>query len=365
MATVWKDTRRRANGTRPWCIRWKGLDGRWRRERTNAQNKVQAQAILGQRLRKLTEAEVTGVQSVEALQPKTFSEFVTEEYLPHCEPPTCTQSTYKGYKYIVQQAKPFFGDMLLRAITLGDIKRYIDSRKNRQTRYKRPVRPATVNRELMLLSGIFTEAVARGYIDRNPAHGISQLPEHNDKLRWLTDDEEDAIMKRCPDWLGPIVQTALLTGMRKEEILTLEWGNVDLDRREIRVVRTKNHKTRYIPINAALHEILGPFRGAASAAVFPNPRTGLPYRDISHAFQRACDAASVSGVTFHTLRHTFASRLVQAGVPLNTVRELLGHSSIKVTMRYAHLAPNNLREAVSLLKRTRSVQNSVAKTTSA
>jgi site-specific recombinase XerD len=88
---------------------------------------------------------------------------------------------------------------------------------------------------------------------------------------------------------------------------------------------------------------------APSPYLFTNPETGVGFTNIDHGYREAVRKAGLSGVNFHTLRHTFASRLVQAGVPLNTVRELLGHGSMQVTMRYAHLAPNNLHEAVAVL----------------
>lgn len=123
-------------------------------------------------------------------------------------------------------------------------------------------------------------------------------------------------------------------------------------------------------MSKALKELLDPLKPEspnweASPYVFMNPETEDKYVDVGHAFGRVADRTGLTDVTFHTLRHTFASRLAQVGVPLNTIRELLGHGTMVMTMRYAHLAPNNLREAVEMLAmgssaeemRTRGVQN--------
>src|SRR4029077_11468622 len=119
----------------------------------------------------------------------------------------------------------------------------------------------------------------------------------------------------------------------------------DFEQKIVRITQAKNHRTRYIPMNELLEELLESipaFVGKAgpSPFVFTNPETGTRFVNIDASFRGSCRKAGFSDVTFHTLRHTFASRLVQVGVPLNTVRELLGHGTMQVTMRYAHLAPN-------------------------
>jgi integrase len=141
-----------------------------------------------------------------------------------------------------------------------------------------------------------------------------------------------------------------------------KWADLDFEQRLVRASHTKNHKVRYIPMNERLHGLLESpdhFSGpkGPSPYVFTNPDTGTGFNNVNGAFERTCERSGFDDVTFHTLRHTFASRLAQAGIPLNNIRELLGHGDMKVTTRYAHLAPNNLREAVETLEnRTRIVQ---------
>lgn len=386
---LWFDTR--TPGKPVWCIRYKGLEGKYHRERTEARTREQALALLHQRTTEILKAQLVGASSVDALHPKSFSEFVEQEYLPHCKA-THTPATYNGDFSLARILNTHFGKMLLRSINTGEVQRYVDKEASRIIRQARPqrdangkvmkdkdgksiilppvkVRPATVNRQRTFLSGILSEAERRGYIERNPARGVSNLPEHNDKLRWLTNDEEERLLAHAPGYLRPIILVALHTGTRRGEVLTLKWADLDFGQKLVRVTHTKNHRTRYIPMNSKLEKLLESIKPEAttwekSAYVFANAETETKFKDLSRAFEGACRRAGLEDVTFHTLRHSFASRLAQAGVPLNTIRELLGHGDMTVTMRYAHLAPNNLREAVQVLvegacdreMRTRSVQ---------
>lgn len=369
MASIWRDTRTR--GRPVWCILFKGLDGRWHRERTDATTKEQASRILAQRMGKISEAKLQGAHSIEVLKPVTFEDFVTTEYLPHCQA-THTLETYHGDRSLGAILNKHFGKMLLRAISSGDVQRYLD-RCTLETVGKDESgkavtrRPATVNRRRTFLSGIFTEAERRSYVDRNPVRAVSHLPEHNDKLRWLNDAEEERLLGYAPEWFKSIILAALNTGMRKGELLRLKWADLDFEQRLVRASHTKNHRVRYIPMNQPLYDLLQSidhFSGpkGPSPYVFTNTDTGSRFKALNGSFERVCERAGFDDVTFHTLRHTFASRLAQAGVPLNNIRELLGHGDMKVTMRYAHLAPNNLREAVKVLEnRTGIVQKHARK----
>jgi len=363
MAKVYQDSRSRKQGTlRPWCISYVGLDGKRHRDKTSASTKAEAEALLRKKMSDITKARLTDAQSVDAIKPRLFDEFIKEEYLPHCKA-THTRTTYKGDVTFWRAVLPIFGRRPLRSITTGDLQRFVDQRAHRVVRYVADAKgkkvgmaakPATTNRELMFLSGALREALRRGYVEKNAATGIRQLPEHNNKLRWLTPQEEERLLGYAPDFLKPIVLTALHTGMRLGEILGLKWADVDFEQKLVRVSQSKNHKIRYIPMNrpfVGLMESVPHYTGTEgpSPYVFTNPKTGLRYIDIGHRFGRVSRKAGLQDVTFHTLRHTFASRLAQAGVPLNTIRELLGHGTMVMTMRYAHLAPNNLREAVEML----------------
>jgi integrase len=145
--------------------------------------------------------------------------------------------------------------------------------------------------------------------------------------------------------------TALHTGFRKSEILSLIWGNVDFRNRLIRVEAgyAKNGEACGVPMNEVLTQTLQASKlRQSSGMVFCN-RKGQPYRDPDSAFATAVWRAGITEFTFHDLRHTFASRLVMAGVDLATVKELMGHRHITMTLRYAHLTPGHKRLAVEAL----------------
>jgi integrase len=199
---------------------------------------------------------------------------------------------------------------------------------------------------------MFTMAITWGKSTDNPVSQVKFFREENGRTRFLTNEEEEQLLSQCGPHLTPIVITALHTGFRKSEILSLAWGNVNFRQRTITVeaAYAKNGEARSVPMTERLTETLRelPGKDNASNAVFLT-RMGTPYRRIAKNFARACNRAGLTDVTFHELRHTFASRLVMAGVDLPTVQALLGHESITMTMRYAHLAPEHVRAAVSVL----------------
>ncbi len=346
MAYVFREYR--SNG-KPWCIAYRGLDGRLRREKTDAPTKELAKRLLAKKLVELTEAKVSGVD----FEPKdiTFNEFA-KEYMEHARAVKTASAALRDETSLVH-LKPFFGEYSLRKIHSGLVQRYIDERINKARKEGGRIRPATVNREQTTLSAIFREAVKRRLTDKNPVRGIRQLPENNTVVRYLSDDEEEKLFGELPEHLKPIVATALNTGMRKSELLLLRWADVDLEQRLICIKNAKNHKKRYIPINGVVLYLLKELqeRNKTAEHVFPSRRSGCHWKNVDGAWQRAVRRADIQNFRFHDLRHTFASRLVRKGVPIKAVQELLGHGSIVVTMRYAHLAPGDLREAVDLLSR--------------
>jgi integrase len=158
------------------------------------------------------------------------------------------------------------------------------------------------------------------------------------------------------DHLTPIVLLALNTGLRRGELFNLRWRDVDVLRALLTVegASAKSGQSRHIPLNSEALDVLRRWAGSSTVPaerfVFPGAE-GERFEDIKGAWLPLVKAAKVPAFTFHDLRHTFASKLVMAGVDLNTVRELLGHSDIKMTLRYAHLAPEHKAAAVAKLVR--------------
>jgi integrase len=159
------------------------------------------------------------------------------------------------------------------------------------------------------------------------------------------------LIHACDAHLMPIVVTALNTGMRKAEILNLKWDtNIDLKHGFIMLDKTKNHERREIPINSTLKSVLqGIIRRTDIPHVFYDSRTGKKLKSIKRSFATALRRSKIQDFHFHDLRHTFASHLVMSGVDITTVSRLLGHKSLKMTLRYAHLAPAHLKNAVNIL----------------
>jgi len=360
LAKVYQDPRSPLRfGRRAWFIDYFDLNGRRCREKTPATTKAEAEAIMRAKLSEITKARIVGARSIEAVKPIPFEKFVRTEYLPHSKA-TNRPSSYRRDVVSSRSILPELGGILLRAISRGEIQRYLDQRIGGTTRTGRPPAPATVNREFAFISGALSEAVGRGYLEYNPASGIRMLPEENERVRWLSLQEEERLLEFCSDWIRPVVVAAVETGLRRGELLRLTWADIDRGRRQIRVEYSKNHSVRYIPTSRRLEgtlDSLNPFVGPEGPCpfVFVNAETGRPFEEggVSHAFMRAARSAGLKNVRFHDLRHSFASRLVQAGVPLNNVRELLGHRSMAMVLRYSHLAPSNLRDAIDAMEANR------------
>jgi integrase len=350
IGSVWLD--RRTRGKPTWCIRYRGPDGRKHRVRTEAQSRKEAKALLLARLGDVAKVKAAGGERAVI----TFGKFVEDEYLPWCQKVN-TPRTYVTKRNRLLRLVELFGGMKLRDMTKADIKRYLATRYGATSAAtKRTLRPASVNRELMTLSNVFREAWDRDYIDRNPCRGIRQLPEENTRDRYLTVDEEQRLMTAAAPHIRPIIITGLHTGGRLGELLRLRWGDVDFNRRQVtvRAENSKNHQSRHIPMSDTLHAVLksmAPDDAAwgAGRPVFAHSHATEGPRSIRTGFDATCVRAGIVGVTFHTMRHTFASRLVQAGVPIFTVSRLLGHGDVKTTARYAHLGPDHGRGAVAVL----------------
>lgn len=215
------------------------------------------------------------------------------------------------------------------------------------------VKPSTVNREIVLLKHQFNLAIAWGKATSNPMKGLKLFREENYPERILTRDEITRLLAACSDYSRPIVMTALHTGMRKGEILGLKWGQVDLENRVITILFSKSGRVRKIPINSVLLEVLkGLKRKATGEYVFTCVRTKAPAGKIQTAWLTAIRKSGIIRFRFHDLRHNFATHLVASGVDLVTVKELLGHADIKMTMRYAHSAPESKVQAVATLEKS-------------
>ncbi len=331
------------NGT--YYVAYKQPNGRWVRESAGTDKKTLAKALLGKREQEMLKAEVVGLPVQSDLTLEGFK----QEYLEHaraCKKPASVRRDEGVLKLLL----PVFGRMKLREITAGAVQRYIDRRRLQTGRTGKPIRASTVCSEVFTLSAIFREAVRRELVQFNPVSRVKKPKEDNTIVRYLTPDEEERLFAALAPHLKPIVIGALNTGMRKGELLNLAKTDLDFDQRLITVRNTKGNRKRYIPMNDTLIEMLKSLPSSPEEIhVFVNKQTGDVYGDIKTSWKTTMRKAKIENFRFHDLRHTFASRLAQAGVPIVVIKELLGHKDITTTMRYAHLAPTDLYKAVDVL----------------
>jgi len=223
-------------------------------------------------------------------------------------------------------------------------------------------KPATVNRLLATISHMFTKAVEWEMLSEDilkKIRNVKFLPENNKRLRYLSNEECSDLINACSHHLRPIVITAINTGMRKEEILSLEWKkHIDLKNDFILLDVTKNGERREVPINQTLREALQSIVIKMNSPFVFNDSKGHRFGDVKKSFKSACQKAGISDFRFHDMRHTFASHLIMAGVDLVTVKNLLGHKSLSMTLRYAHLAPSHTVKAVEILDKRLSEKES-------
>lgn len=212
-----------------------------------------------------------------------------------------------------------------------------------RNQFKGKVSPATVNRKISALTTMIGMAYDLGIIDSRPTIRREREPEG--RMRYLTESEEQAIVAKLPDDLADAIVFLIDTGMRVNEALSLQWSQVAEGRATLNPEGTKSKRTRVIPLTTRVMSGLMRHRDRES------PFAGVRYRRLAMRFGEVVGALGLgSEVVLHTLRHTFASRLVQRGVDLYVVATLLGHKNISTTQRYSHLAGRNLDQAISTLQ---------------
>jgi len=230
----------------------------------------------------------------------------------------------------------FFKGKVLLLIKPQDIEEYIGQRRDEG------VTPATINRELACFKRMYNLAIKWGDAKKNPVNDVDFLEEPPGRTRFLSEDECQRLINRSASHLKPILITALNTGLRLGEILSLQWQQVHFDSVVepcIEVIHTKNNKTRFVPLNDDMVTLLGGLR-RDSDYVFLSAR-GKPLKSVRKPFESALKRTGISGFRFHDLRHTFASHYVMSGGDILSLKAILGHSSMRMVERYTHLASSH------------------------
>ena len=270
------------------------------------------------------------------------------------------QSSFENKSRQLQNFMDYFGsDTMLDNIRFVNLETYQNHLKQKPVTAKRKGveivrglrKDASVNREMSCLHHLFRKAVEWQLLERSPFdRGRSlNLKENNKRMRFLNEGEIESLLSACAPHLKPIVETAILTGMRRGEILSLKWDQVRGG--FIYLEKTKTNEARQIPISDALEAIFRDIRrrdGLRYEYVFTF--RGRPIeRDLHVGFGAALKRAGLVDFHFHDLRHTFASQVILNGGSLKHVQELLGHKSMTMTLRYSHLSQDDKRKAVNLL----------------
>lgn len=370
------------SGVKSWNVQW-------RRTSTRSLGKWPGVTVESARQKAraaLAEADVHGapLAVVEARKaasdrPTSLGAFVADHYAPWAA------ANQKAGAANVSVLGSVFADLYgldLRKVSPPDIEAV------KARRLKAGRKPATVNRDLDRIRSVLTRAVEWGFLTDHPMRSVKKLKGvDNSRVRYLDADEEGRLRAALAareqrrrddrksgnahqttrgkkprrmwakgeftDYLVPMVLLALNTGLRRGELFGIRWRDVNLHAKRLTVPLgiAKSQKGRHLPLNTEAVDALKRWRPRAApddALVFPSAEGGR-LNNIAKSWAGIIEAADLEGFRFHDMRHSFASRLVMAGVDLNTVRELLGHADIQMTLRYAHLAPARLAEAVAKL----------------
>ena len=319
-----------------------------RYRKTVGRTKKQAQVVE----RKIKTQIADGTWGIKKKPDITFADFL-DKYFEYTET-NRSASTHRIHKYVIEaNLLPYFGKYKLREIPRLNVERY------KTHRLSQDVVRDTVNHELKNLSHILTMAVKWEYIDKNVVKGVERFKVPEKPPRFLSLQEIGQLLDAAGEsYIYPLIVTALHTGMRKSELLNLKWSGVDFEQNTITIQsdadwHTKNYKSREVDMTPVLRDVLQKQwhkhleLGIEVDYVFTYQGNRL--KDARHSIKTVFQKAELQDATLHTLRHTFASQLVMAGVSLMVVQKLMGHARYETTLRYAHLSPEHVKKQVEKL----------------
>ena len=315
-------------------------EGRRRRE-SAGRTLTAAKRLLTKRKNEIDEGRL-GIKKV----PKVTFEEASEQFLEYCR-----QNLKDPNRPAITMghASKLMSGKYLKDITSWDIELYKKMRRDTKKKNGKRISDTTIRKELLHLNRLFVLAgrwnlLPDGY---NPVKNVKKPSEQQGRVPELSPEEETRLLEVCSPGIRPIVKFAIYTGCRRGEILGLTRDQVDMERGFIYLAETKTGEARVVPLcKTGLEILMGlPHR---DGHVFQNER-GEPYTCIRASFNRATAKVGLDGLTFHDLRHVFASRLRRRGASLGDIAELLGHKGLRMTLRYAHLTPGYLKNVVELM----------------
>jgi site-specific recombinase XerD len=334
---VWHERRQRVRGEPGWCPR---VEQRQAREKARALEEKERSRVL-------------------------FRDYA-KDYLEWARTHHHSYTTTRGQ---VEALIDVFGDRHLDEITTADVERFLARLSEGESPSKRPLSAGTLNRYRDRFSGMFKRAVRLGLVLTNRVTGVAKHKEPGGRIVYLPPAhpgreafEEDAVRRALPPELRPLFIVSVHTGLRWSEQVKLRWRDVDLHSGVITVPRSKHGEARHVPINSVVRSVLFDLGLHRERPDDSSEHTfACRYKQADKFFPKAVgraqeelkragkDASRLESYTWHGNRHTFASRLVMAGVDLRAVQELGGWKSLKMVERYGHLAPDHLRAAVERL----------------
>jgi len=267
----------------------------------------------------------------------TVSELVDEFLAKHCR---IEKRSWKRDETIGRMFKAHFGNVPISRIRPYDILAWRAKRHNAVTRTGTLISVAALNRELSFLKTMLRLAVDWGLLNENPAKTIKKLKGEQKRLQILTRDKLHRLIDRSRPSLKPIIVVAATTGMRVSEILNLKWKDVDFANGFIRVQMSKNSDPRNVPFDSLTEEMLRELKKGRRHEDYVFARkNGDRILSVREAFKAACKRAGITNFRFHDLRHTAASFFAAGGCDIVTLQHILGHKTLAMTQRYAHLVP--------------------------
>ena len=256
--------------------------------------------------------------------------------------------TTKGYKLTLKLFISFVGDLNVELISNSDIRKYLESRFSSTSVY-------AARKDLINLKATFRFAIENNFIKSNPCVGIKQYRLPEKQPLYFSKTEFEILLSEIKEKeFKDLVTIAVNTGLRLNELLNLKWNQINLETKTITLDNrehiTKTKRIRSIPINNNIFPIIKSMRSISKCAnVFPNEERNKDIH-VSQKFKSYIRKSKLNdSLHFHSLRHTFASWLIQSGVNIYNVSKLLGHSNIKTTEIYAHLRQDDLLESVNCL----------------
>lgn len=221
----------------------------------------------------------------------------------------------------------------------------------------KPISPATINRELATLKHFVGKAADWGWLDEAQAvrlRKVRLLKEPPGRVRWLTEDERAKLYAVLPEGFRRMVVADALSGLRRGELVGLTKGQVDLKKRLLTLTKTKSNRTRHVPINDALATVLKEAMAASEGSHVFESRHRVAYTPsgVSSFFRKLAARAGIRDFHLHDLRHDFATQVRRAGSGIDVVGKLLGHATLAMAQRYAHLGDDEMRKAVEAIAPT-------------